>query len=70
MNGGAASVHVEIPDGVAAQIRVRGGLSTFNIDQTRFPLVSDGLYRSADYATAQNRVDLDIETGLTSIEIS
>ena len=35
-----------------------------DIDQDRFPLVSDGLYRSPDYATAQNKVDLTIETGL------
>jgi len=31
--------------------------------------VSEGLYRSADYSTAQNRVDLDLETGLTTIQI-
>ncbi|MBV9174760.1 MAG: hypothetical protein JOZ81_32260 [Chloroflexi bacterium] len=69
VNGGAATVHIEIPDGVAAQIRERGGLSTLNIDQARFPAVGEGLYRSADYSTAQNRVDLDLETGLTTIQI-
>jgi hypothetical protein len=70
VNGGAATVHVEIPAGVAAQIRERGGLSTFNIDETRFPPAGEGVYRSPDYATAQNKVDLDIETGLTTIQIN
>jgi hypothetical protein len=54
---------------VAAQIRHRGGLSTFTIDQSRFPQVDEGVYRSPDYDTAQNRVDLDIETGVTTIRV-
>jgi Domain of unknown function (DUF5668) len=70
VNGGAATVTLEIPQGVAAQVRQRGGLSTFNIDQTRFPPAGEGIYRSIDYATAQNKVDLDIETGLTTIQIN
>ncbi len=68
--GGAAAITLEIPPGVGAQIRHRGGLSTVNVDQSRFPSVGDGLYRSADYLTAPNNVDISIETGVTSIQVN
>ncbi len=70
ISGGAATITLEIPQGVGAQIRHRGGLSTVTVDQSRFPSVSDGLYRSADYASATNIVDINIETGVTSIQVS
>lgn len=70
ISGGASTITLEIPPGVAAQIRYRGGLSTFNVDQSRFPLVAEDVYRSPDYATAQNKVDLDLETGVTTIQVN
>ncbi len=70
ISGGASTLTLEIPQGVAAQIQLRGGLSTVNVDQTRFPQVSDNLYRSPDYDTAVNKIDLSIETGVTTIQIS
>ena len=33
-------------------------------------MVGDGLYRSADYSTATNNVDITIETGVTSIQVN
>jgi hypothetical protein len=69
ISGGAATITIEVPQGVAAQVRHHGGLSTLDIDETRFPLVSEGLYRSADYGTNPNQVDLSIETGLTTIVV-
>lgn len=68
--GGAATITLEIPLGVGAQIRHRGGLSTVNVDQSRFPSVGDGVYRSADYGTATNKIDINIETGVTTIQVS
>lgn len=70
ISGGAATINLEIPPGVAAQVRQRGGLSTFNIDQTRFPQVGDGVYRSADFETAANKVDITIETGVTTVQVN
>jgi D-serine deaminase-like pyridoxal phosphate-dependent protein len=52
ISSGAATITLEIPQGVAAQIHHKGGLSTLDIDQTRFPLVSEGVYASPDFATA------------------
>jgi cell wall-active antibiotic response 4TMS protein YvqF len=70
ISGGASTITLEIPQGVAAQIQLRGGLSTLNIDQTRFPQVGDNQYRSPDYATAQNKVDITLETGVSTIQVN
>jgi cell wall-active antibiotic response 4TMS protein YvqF len=70
ISGGAATITLEIPPGVGAQIRHRGGLSTVNVDQTRFPSVGDGVYRSSDYGSAANNVDISFETGVTSIQVN
>jgi hypothetical protein len=70
ISGGASTISVEVPQGVGAQIRVRGGLSTVNVDESRFPEVSDNLYRSANYETASNKVDVNLETGVTTIQVS
>ena len=65
---GAASVKVRVPQGVAASIQVRGALSGIHVDRTRFPQFADG-YRSADYDSAANKVEISVETGVGSIEI-
>jgi hypothetical protein len=70
ISGGAATITVNVPQGVAARIQHRGGLSTLTVDSSRFTLVSDGLYQSPDYAAAQNKVDLTLETGIATIQIS
>jgi hypothetical protein len=58
---------VTVPDGVAARIRVDQGISEVRVDP-RFPLVG-GVYKSPDYETAANAVDLDIDAGAASIRI-
>jgi len=70
ISGGASTIALEIPQGVAAQIQLQGGLTTVKVDESRFPQVSDNLYRSPDYDTAQNKVDVTIETGVTTIQVS
>ena len=70
ISGGASTITVEIPPGVAAQVRVRGGLSSVHVDESRFADAGDHLYRSANYDTAQNRADITFETGVTTIQVS
>jgi hypothetical protein len=69
-SGGATSLTLEVPNGVAAQIRTRGGLNTVSVDQTRFPLAGTDVYRSPDYDTAANKVDITVETGVSTIRVS
>lgn len=65
---GAASLVVRIPAGVAASIRAVGGLASIHVDPSRFPRMGD-TYQSPDFNTAANKVDLDIQTGVGSVEI-
>jgi len=66
---GASSLKVSIPSGVAASIRVKSGIASVNINP-RFPRLDGGLYQSADYSTAANRVDMTIDAGVGSIEVN
>lgn len=70
VSGGASTITLEIPQGVAARIQHHGGLSTLKVDQNRFPMVSEGQYRSADYDTAPNKADITLETGVTTIQVN
>jgi hypothetical protein len=65
---GAASVRVTVPVGVAASIRSGGGISSVSIDERRFPR-SAGVYQSADYASAPNRVEVMIDVGVGAVEV-
>jgi hypothetical protein len=66
--GGAAGVELRVPSNVAARIRFRGGLSSINVSSSRFPRSSDG-YQSPDYETAANKVDIDVQMGVGSVDI-
>lgn len=65
---GAASLVLEVPDGVAARIRTRVVLGSVKVDESRFPPVAGG-YESRDYATAANRVDIDVQGGVGSLQV-
>jgi hypothetical protein len=69
VEAGAASVHIRVPENVAARIRSQGGLSSTSVNTARFPRRDGGGYQSADYDTAQNRVDVDIQSGVGSVDI-
>jgi len=65
---GAASLTLEVPAGVAARIRSRMALGSSQVDETRFPRTLDG-FESPDYATAANRIDIDISGGVGSVKV-
>jgi hypothetical protein len=67
-SSGAASLTVDIPEGVAARIRTGGGLSDVKLDRNRFPRTANA-NQSPDYETAENKVDLYLEMGVGSITI-
>lgn len=68
VEAGAASLVISVPEGVAARVESEAGLASVSVDQERFPKVN-GIYQSADFEEAQNKVDIRIETGMASIEI-
>ena len=68
VEAGAASLVITVPEGVAARVDSESGLASISVDQNRFPKVN-GLYQSADFEAAENRVDIRLESGMASIEI-
>lgn len=69
VEAGAASLAIRVPEGVAARVDADAGLASVSVDQNRFPK-QDGIYQSVDFEEADNKIDIRIETGLASIEIS
>ena len=65
---GAASVNLHVPSGVAARVGVRGSLSSIHVDSNRFPRLGDS-YQSADYDTAANKVDINVDMGVGSLSV-
>jgi hypothetical protein len=68
VESGAASLNLRIPAGVAARIRTRTGLGSVSVDAARFPRQGD-YYQSPDYDTAANKADIDIESGVASVDV-
>ena len=59
---------LRVPQGVAASIQVRSALAGIHVDRSRFPQSGAG-YRSADYDSAANKVEIFVETGVGSVDI-
>ena len=68
VQSGAASVDLNVPQGVAARIRVQSGLAGINIDPNRFPATAGG-YETPGFETSANRVDIFVETGVGSVSV-
>jgi uncharacterized membrane protein len=65
-----SSFEIHVPPGVAAQIRSTEELHTLQVDLNRFPIIRNlHEYRSPDYETAANRVDIELELGVSSAGI-
>ena len=69
VKGGITDLTFEVPQGVAADIEISDGMASRTIDERRFRPMGDGHYRSADYDTSSNRVDLQIELGMATLTI-
>jgi hypothetical protein len=68
IDSGVASVKVAVPVEVAARIKVDSGLSGIEVDTRRF-IRSGSLYESPGYESAENRLELEIHTGVGSVSI-
>jgi hypothetical protein len=69
VEAGAASLNIHVPDGTAARIRVKEGVTSMNVDTNRFPRLGPGIYQSTDFDTASDRSEINIESGLGSVSI-
>jgi hypothetical protein len=69
VKSGVASVKIHVPAGVGARIHIKSGLSGVNVDSAKF--MRDGEdFISTDFASTTNKLDLDVETGVGSVDIN
>jgi len=68
IHAGAASLRIQVPEGVAARITVRSGLGAAMIDRDRFPRTGD-VYQSPDYDSATNKAEILVESGVGAVDI-
>jgi len=71
VESGAATIEMIVPEGVAARIRCEQGVSSMNIDEKRFPLVTSmgNLRQSPDFDSAVNKVEINLEGGANSVKV-
>lgn len=67
--GGATAVHFRVPDGVAVRIRSAMALGTTDVDEQRFPRDPLDGWASPDFATAANRIELELRGGIGSFSV-
>jgi hypothetical protein len=70
VEGSVGQMTIRVPEGVAASIRAEQGLGALHVDRARFPQAGERHFRSADYDTAENRVELKIEGGVGEVRVS
>jgi hypothetical protein len=67
VSGGVGETIVQIPSRMAARIRIDGGLGDVNVDGSY--VREDRVYTSPNYATAQDRVDIQVSGGVGRIAV-
>ena len=68
--GGAAAIRFRVPEGVAARIRSSMTLASSEIDLVRFPRSAAGdTWESPDFASAANRVEIEVRGGVGSLSV-
>ncbi|MCE1254991.1 MAG: DUF5668 domain-containing protein [Anaerolineae bacterium] len=68
IGSGAASVKIQVPEGVAARFFIRHGMADIHVDSLRFPF-NGKYYETPAFASCPNRVEAEIDTGVGAIEI-
>jgi hypothetical protein len=70
ISGGASTIAVHRPSGVAAHVHMSGGASNLTIDGNhRTVLGGDITWESSDYGTASDRYEFDISGGASNVTI-
>ena len=69
---GTGAIRLYIPDGMEARIEIDSGTGGFRADD-RFTLIEgerrDGVWQTADYERAANRLDIEIDSGTGGVSV-
>ncbi|WP_439556509.1 LiaF transmembrane domain-containing protein [Dyadobacter sp.] len=68
IEAGVASVTIDIPESIGCELKIDGALNAKSIEGLE--KVTNGLYRSAGYASSSKKISINFEGGLTSININ
>ena len=68
LDGGATSVTILVPETTAARIRVEG-VTSMDVDLTRFPRLDADIYQSSDFEAASDRAEINISSGLGKVTV-
>ncbi len=68
INAGTGSADIFIPNGVGVFLKINSGLSTTTF--TDFKKINDNTYESNNYANSNKKINLNINIGLSSLNIN
>ena len=68
VSSGASNIEIDVPEGVAMRITSASGLSSVDVDTSRFPRLDDA-WQSPDYDTATNRILLELRVGAANVDV-
>ncbi|MFA5051918.1 MAG: toast rack family protein [Patescibacteria group bacterium] len=68
IDAGASSFNLSLPPTLGAKIHIDAGLTSKNFPN--FNKVDDQNYETTNYATAEKKVDIDLDMGVSSINVS
>jgi hypothetical protein len=69
IKGGAASFDIRVPEGVAARIRSESAMTDIKVNSQRFSRAG-GWYESSNFASATNKVEIEIQMGVGSVTVN
>ena len=69
IEGGAASFNFRVPEGSAARITAVEGLTSMDVNTSRFPQLDSRAYQSPDFDASPNRTEIRVRAGVGSITV-
>ena len=68
VKSGVAEVKIQVPESVGCEIRMDGALNAKDFDD--FEKVRDGVWQTKGYDKAAKKINLNVESGLSSLKVS
>jgi hypothetical protein len=68
VKSGVAKVNIEVPKGVGCRIDLDGAMNSKNF--SGFNKIDNGCWETSNFASAQKKIYIDLDSGLTSLNIS
>ena len=67
LKSGLSTIKISLPDSVGAKVVSGGGLSSMQVKDLK--RIDDGTYQTDNYGQAEKKIEISLDTGLSSLEI-